>query len=265
MEANHMSAGLLEAELARVKRIVAGLGNPGEEYARTRHNVGFRAVDAFLKAEGIPKLFEGHSKSRLQIIELDGITTLLVKPTTYMNLSGTAVSSALDVTGLSGAELLVVHDDMDLPLGRAKMKVGGGAAGHKGVADIIEHCGEEFARIKIGIGRPLTHAEASKHLGGLAFDTPVETGEEAAINWVLGEIGPEEEEVFVRLLPVVATAIRRWVVDGVEKSMTWFNTELKAEEEEVEEVAYTAEASREAEMEETMLRGDDEVAPAVDE
>jgi PTH1 family peptidyl-tRNA hydrolase len=247
MEANHMSAGLLEAELARVKRIVAGLGNPGEEYARTRHNVGFRAVDAFLKAEGIPKLFEGHSKSRLQIIELDGITTLLVKPTTYMNLSGTAVSSALDVTGLSGAELLVVHDDMDLPLGRAKMKVGGGAAGHKGVADIIEHCGEEFARIKIGIGRP------------------EETGEEAAINWVLGEIGPEEEEVFVRLLPVVATAIRRWVVDGVEKSMTWFNTELKAEEEEVEEVAYTAEASREAEMEETMLRGDDEVAPAVDE
>jgi PTH1 family peptidyl-tRNA hydrolase len=211
-----MNPGILDAELARAEKMVVGLGNPGQEYARTRHNLGFRALDAFLKAEGDHKLFESHGKARVQVVEVDGTPVLLARPSTYMNLSGTAVESLLNIAGLSISQLLVIHDEMDLPVGRAKMKVGGGSAGHKGIADIAERCGEDFARIKIGIGRP------------------VETCDDAGMDWVLGEPDAQEDETYSRILPIVAQAVRRWVNDGVEKTMTWFNAEFKPETEEEE-------------------------------
>ena len=125
-----MSHGILDAELARAQKLVVGLGNPGQEYARTRHNLGFRSLDAFLKAEGIPRQFETcHGKARVQVVEIEGTPVLLAKPSTYMNLSGTAVESLLNIAGLSVRDLLVIHDEMDLPVGRAKMKVRGGSAG----------------------------------------------------------------------------------------------------------------------------------------
>ena len=206
-----MDDPLLKANLARTELIVVGLGNPGPEYSLTRHNLGYRALDVFMKLEGLPEMSISWGKSLVQQVSVDGAPVLLAKPTTYMNLSGVAVASLLEVTGLSVNELLVIHDDMDLDLGRAKMKVGGGAAGHKGVEDIIARCGEEFTRIKIGIGKP-----------------PWE-GEDAGVEWVLGEVGAEEEEVFLRVLPVVAKGIRKWVVDGPEAAMTWFNTKFKEE------------------------------------
>jgi peptidyl-tRNA hydrolase, PTH1 family len=205
--------GILDAELARIEKMVVGLGNPGQDYARTRHNLGFRALDAFVKTEGYLKSFDSHGKSRIQIVTIDQHPVLLVKPSTYMNLSGQAVFSLLGATGLSVSELLVVHDEMDLPQGRAKMKIGGKPAGHKGIADIVERCGEQFTRIKIGIGRPEDDAD------------------DAGIDWVLGEPGMAEEESYMMLFPTVATAIRRWIIDGPEKAMTWFNSEMRIESE----------------------------------
>jgi PTH1 family peptidyl-tRNA hydrolase len=201
----------LDAELGLVERIVFGLGNPGQEYSKTRHNLGFRALDAFLKSEGIGKSFVAQKKARIQIVDFEGTKLMLAKPATYMNLSGDAVKSLLDATGLSTVDMLVIHDEMDIPAGRAKMKVGGSAAGHKGVQDIIDKCGEEFARIKIGI------------------DRPPEPGENTAIDWVLGEPGIVDEEAYVKVMPLVAAAVRIWLVDGVEKAMTWFNSEFKEE------------------------------------
>jgi peptidyl-tRNA hydrolase, PTH1 family len=202
-----------DSELGRIERMVVGLGNPGQDYARTRHNLGFRALDAFLKSLGIQKLFDAHGKARIQIVTIDGTPVLLVKPSTFMNLSGTAVQSLLTATGLTVTDLLVVHDEMDLPQGRAKMKVGGGAAGHKGVGDIIDRCGVEFTRIKIGIGRP------------------DEENDETGIDWVLGEPGAAEEEKIVLMMPVIAEGIKRWVIDGTEKAMNWINTEFRLEAE----------------------------------
>lgn len=195
-----------QLEWALVEKLIVGLGNPGEEYARTRHNLGFRALDAFLRLVGIEKRFTARGKARVQAVKVDGIPVLLARPSTFMNLSGTAVASLLESTGLALESLLVIHDEMDISPGRAKMKVGGGAAGHRGVEDIVGRCGEEFARIKIGIG------------------APAEKGEEAGMEWVLGEIGPEEDSAYADLLPLVAQAMRRWIVDGAEKAMTWFNT-----------------------------------------
>ncbi len=103
----------------------------------------------------------------------------------------------------------MVHDEMDLPVGRAKMRVGGGAAGHGGIESIINRCGEEFTRLKIGIG------------------TPPDEGEVDGADWVLGEPGVEEEAAIVELMPKVAGGIDRWILDGPEKAMAWFNTEMK--------------------------------------
>jgi len=194
---------------ALATKIVVGLGNPGKEYTWTRHNLGFRALDAFLKAQEIPKRFEPLAKSRAQTISVDGVRVLLVRPGTYMNLSGDAVAPLLEKTGLDLANVLVVHDEMDLPAGRAKMRLGGGAAGHGGVQSIIDRCGEGFARLKIGIGAP-----------------PDPEGESGA-DWVLSELSPEEEAFVAAILPTVAEGIRLWIVEGAEKAMTWFNTAMK--------------------------------------
>lgn len=198
-------------------KIVVGLGNPGPEYAGTRHNLGFRALDAFLLLNGKKKRYKRRGKARVQVIDIDGIKVLLARPSTYMNLSGTAVAPLLGTSDLGLADLLVVHDEMDLLPGRAKMKVGGSAAGHRGVADIIEQCGEKFARLKIGIGKP------------------PESGDEVAIDYVLGKMSIDEEQAVSSLLPNAAEALRRWVVDGPEKAMTWFNAIDRRNEEDAGE------------------------------
>lgn len=204
-----MAESLIEAELALAKKIIIGLGNPGSEYARTRHNLGFTAVHTFIKMRALNSSFETYKRSKVQMVIVDGVKVLLAKPTTYMNLSGIAVSQLLEATGLVISDVLVIHDDMDLPLGKAKMKFGGSSGGHKGITDIIARFGEGFSRIKIGIGKPDKQTE------------------DAGIDWVLGEITPMEGEIFAGILPVVAEASAGWVIDGLEKTMSWFNARYR--------------------------------------
>ncbi len=198
-----------------IHRLVVGLGNPGTEYTGTRHNLGWAALDAFLKLLDVKKDFSAYRRSRIQIVTVDDMKVLLVRPSTFMNLSGNAVAPILETTGLETKDLLVVHDEMDIPTGRAKIYIGGRAAGHRGVGDIIEKCGEDFARLKIGIG------------------TPPDESEDAGIDWVLSEISEEEKEIYENMMPKIAHGIRLWILEGPGKAMTWFNTSMKPDGEEI--------------------------------
>jgi PTH1 family peptidyl-tRNA hydrolase len=138
--------------------VVVGLGNPGREYEATRHNVGFMVVDR-LVSEASVALQERKFRAMWGSGEIEGRKILLIKPSTYMNRSGEAVAEILKYFGKAAAEMIVVHDDLDLPCGRVKVARRGGAGGHRGVASIIQHLGhQDFPRLKLGIGRPL-HGE----------------------------------------------------------------------------------------------------------
>ena len=134
-------------------KIVAGLGNPGSAYAGHRHNVGFMALD---RLQALPGM--GPWRSRFQGLACDGTLggarVLLLKPQTFMNLSGQSVSEALRFLKLAPSDLTVVHDDIDLAPGRLKVKTGGGHAGHNGLRSISQHIGDAYHRVRIGVGHP---------------------------------------------------------------------------------------------------------------
>lgn len=135
-------------------KIVVGLGNPGSKYSGTRHNIGFLFIDQLARQEGI--VLDQHQCDALIGQGRSNETPLLLaKPQTFMNLSGVAVAALLQAHGATAADLIVVYDDLDLPLGRIRIRNNGGAGGHRGVSSIIEHLGAvPFCRIRLGIGRP---------------------------------------------------------------------------------------------------------------
>lgn len=136
-------------------KIIAGLGNPGAEYAKTRHNVGFMLVDALAAKLGVDDWREKYDAMVLETrIGLEKV--LLVKPLTYMNESGRAIGPLLSWYKLEAEDLVVVHDDMDIPVGTVRIRKKGSAGGHNGIKSLLAHVGDEhFARVRIGIGRPL--------------------------------------------------------------------------------------------------------------
>jgi len=134
--------------------VIVGLGNPGPQYERTRHNAGFLLLGELAAAHNIRIRQERHG-ALVGEGSIGAHRCLLALPQTYMNRSGDSVRRLLAFTGLGPGELVVVHDDMDLPLGRLRLRRGGGAGGHRGIASLLEHLGDpEFTRLKIGVGRP---------------------------------------------------------------------------------------------------------------
>jgi peptidyl-tRNA hydrolase, PTH1 family len=136
--------------------IIAGLGNPDERYARTLHNAGFWFADAVAATEGGEFRFDKKFDAEVCRITLAGGELWLVKPQSYMNLSGGPIRAVLDYYRLSAESLLVVHDEIDLPPGVVRLKKGGGPGGHNGVRDTIRHCGNDFMRLRLGVGHPGT-------------------------------------------------------------------------------------------------------------
>jgi PTH1 family peptidyl-tRNA hydrolase len=133
--------------------LVAGLGNPGREYRETRHNAGFMAVDELARRNGVS--FRSKFSGRIGDVRLDGRRLALLEPQTYMNESGRSVAAALRFYKLPLESLLVVHDDVDLEIGRLQARLGGGLAGHNGLRSIVQQLGSaEFLRLRIGVGRP---------------------------------------------------------------------------------------------------------------
>jgi peptidyl-tRNA hydrolase, PTH1 family len=134
--------------------IIAGLGNPEDKYERTLHNAGFWFVDAVARKYGGDFRYEKKFDAECCKVSISGSDIWLVKPQSYMNLSGGPVRAALDYYRLSARHLLVAHDEIDLPPGTVRLKQGGGHGGHNGIRDVMQHCGKDFMRLRIGVGHP---------------------------------------------------------------------------------------------------------------
>jgi len=134
--------------------MIAGLGNPEERYERTLHNAGFWFVDALARQYGVSFKYEKRFDAEICKIKIDGDDVWLAKPQSFMNLSGGPLRSMLDYYRLSEQQLLVAHDEIDLPPGTVRLKQGGGHGGHNGMRDVIRHCGAEFLRLRLGVGHP---------------------------------------------------------------------------------------------------------------
>ena len=182
--------------------LVAGLGNPGREYARTRHNIGHMVADELARRQS--GSFRSKFSGELSEVRLDGSRVALLKPLTYMNESGRSVGAAVGFFKLPAEQLLVVHDEVDLDLGRLQARLGGGLAGHNGLRSVAQHVGTpEFARLRIGVGRP-------------------ERGDPRPVaDWVLS---PFTDEVDVEALVArAADAVETVVRDGLDEAQQRFN------------------------------------------
>ena len=188
-------------------KLIVGLGNPGPTHAGTRHNTGFDVVDVLASRWRIPlaaEKFHGWFGSG----DICGERVVLLKPTTYMNRSGRSVAAAGRFYKLELGQLLVISDDVALPVGRLRMRAGGSAGGHKGLQDIIDRVGDDqWCRLRIGIGGPI--------------------GEPA--RYVLGRFDAEEESVMLPARQRAADAAECWVEHGAELTMTRFNADPSVE------------------------------------
>lgn len=146
-----MSSPLYSTNLSQT-RLIVGLGNPGSEYDRTRHNIGFASVDVFENSHEFGG-WKHDKKHNLELAtgQIDETRVLLAKPQDFMNLSGDSIRSLADYLGILPSNILVIHDELDIPFGVIKTKFGGGSAGHNGLKSIIKHFGEDFSRVRIGI------------------------------------------------------------------------------------------------------------------
>ena len=145
-------------------RIIAGLGNPEDRYERTLHNAGFWFVDALARKYGGSFRYEKKFDADSCRVKMHGEDVWLVKPQSYMNNSGQPIRGLLDYYRLSVAELLVAHDEIDLPPGTVRLKEGGGHGGHNGLRDIVRHCGADFLRLRLGVGHPGDKDEVTNYV-----------------------------------------------------------------------------------------------------
>ncbi|MEK0180394.1 MAG: aminoacyl-tRNA hydrolase [Oscillatoriales cyanobacterium] len=198
------------AELV-IPQLIVGLGNPEPKYDRTRHNIGFNAVDALAQSWQISlsenRKFQGifgeGNRPRGQKIRL-------LKPLTYMNLSGQSIRAVADWYKIPAESVLVVYDDMDLPIGKIRMRLSGSAGGHNGMKSAIAHLGtDKFPRLRIGIGKP---------------QNEVSQKEKDTISFVLGKFSSEETQLLENVLKLVREAVELSLHQGVEKSMSLYNS-----------------------------------------
>ena len=175
--------------------LIVGLGNPGAEYAGTRHNVGFMAAD-FLYQKFNFAPFRDKFDGEIAEGKIGGEKVYLLKPQTYMNLSGNSVVKAAHFYKILPENIIVIHDDMDLPVGKVKAKIGGGAGGHNGIKSIAAAISPNYNRIRIGVGHP-------------------QTGGEAVVNHVLSRFGKADEDVIYNEIEIVASLIEVLMKDGI--------------------------------------------------
>ena len=185
-----------------MKYLVAGLGNPGKEYENTRHNIGFKILDALAEASNI--VFSDMRYGWITEYKFKGRTFILLKPTTFMNLSGKAVNYWLQKESISILNLLVVVDDLALPLGSVRLRAKGSDAGHNGLKNITEMLGsQDFARLRVGIGDNFRQGQQ--------------------IDYVLGERDKEEKLELPAMIDTSVEIIKSFGTIGVNQTMTFFN------------------------------------------
>ena len=180
--------------------LIVGLGNPGPTYARTRHNAGFELVDELARRAGASLRHEGRHQGELGRASIAGAEVWLLKPMTFMNLSGQSVRSVAGFYRIAPQSILVAHDELDFPPGVVRLKEGGGAGGHNGLRDIMAQLGDEFWRLRIGIGHP---------------------GERSAVlDYVLGRPPAAEAGLIREAVAAAADAVPVMLTDGGQKAMS---------------------------------------------
>ncbi|AFE10021.1 aminoacyl-tRNA hydrolase [Corallococcus sp. CA054B] len=187
-------------------KLICGLGNPGREYERHRHNVGFMVVDALL-SRARAELTQDKFQARVGQGSLGGERILFVEPQTYMNLSGRSVAEAARFYKVAVQDVLVVHDELDLPFGRLQLKAGGGAGGHNGLKSMVQCLGEDaFIRVRVGIGKP---------------EGP--NAKERVAGYVLSNFDDGERRQLEELIGKAADMAESWVRDGLATAMNRHN------------------------------------------
>jgi len=188
-------------------KLIVGLGNPGRSYSRHRHNIGFIALSRFARSEGI-KFSHKKSLARIGTGKVDNIGVVLAKPQTFMNNSGHSVSRLVKKFKVNLKDLIVIHDDLDLPPAKIRISHGSSSGGHKGINSIIQELGtQEFNRLRIGIGRP---------------DKP-QISEDDIIDYVLSDFTSAEKRAIEKIIPTVNEAILCLLTDGLTTAMNKFN------------------------------------------
>ena len=183
--------------------LIVGLGNPGQKYEHTRHNMGFLAVDLLAEKLGV-KLNKVKFKAAYNIVKFAGCKCLVMKPQTYMNLSGEAVREAAQFYKIPAERVLVIYDDVSLPVGKLRVRPSGSAGGHNGIKNIIAHLGtQSFPRVKIGVAAP---------------------GEEGdMVDWVIGVPSQAERKILAESFEQAIEAAECIISDGCQKAMNRFN------------------------------------------
>ena len=189
--------------MVEAMKLIVGLGNPGKDYADTRHNVGFRCINRLAKMHGI-SLSQRGSQAQFGVGEVEGNKVVLAKPRTFMNLSGKSVKLLMERFQVASSDVLIIHDELDLPLGKIRLYSGGGSGGHKGVESIITYLeSPNFNRLRVGIGRS--------------------QGDEDATAFVLSRFGPDEKAVIEDTIANVTEAILCLLREGMTSAMNKYN------------------------------------------
>ena len=176
--------------------LVVGLGNPGKEYDGTRHNIGFAVLDAFAAANDFPEFMSKKDlKSSFSSLQMGENRVICIKPTTFMNFSGEAVRAVMDFYKISTDNLIVVHDELDIPFGQIRTRTGGSSAGHNGLKSLIQHLGEDFGRIRIGIRNDIAEKADSA-------------------DFVLGKFDKDEKEQMPVLIREASNIVTEWIYGG---------------------------------------------------
>ena len=192
-------------------KLIVGLGNPGRIYAHNRHNIGFMCLNHFARTQGI-RFDKKQALARIGTGEIAGTKVVLARPQAYMNLSGQSVSRLRQKLNINLNDLLVIYDDLDLPLGKIRIRHGGGSGGHNGVESIItELQSQDFIRIRIGIDRPN------------AVEGSTEISEADIVTYVLSNFTLSEKPAVAKVIPKVSKAILCLLSEGVTAAMNKYN------------------------------------------
>jgi peptidyl-tRNA hydrolase, PTH1 family len=190
-------------------KLIVGLGNPGYLYARHRHNVGFMCVSQLAKQYKIA-FDRKQGAARTGIGAISRFQVVLARPQTYMNASGESVGTLMKKLNVAPEDLIVIHDDLDLPVGKIRLRQGGGSGGHKGIESIISRIGtRDFYRIRVGIGRPDNDNDTAK--------------EEAVISYVLSDFTDDEKKTLDETIPQVCEAVAFILSRGITEAMNKYN------------------------------------------
>ena len=201
---------ITNADSPQTPKLLVGLGNPGQKYDRTRHNIGFEVIDSLAKSWTVQLTENKRFHGRVgEMRSSHGARLILLKPNTYMNRSGQSVRAVVDWYKLSANDVLVIYDDMDLPIGKLRLRLSGSAGGHNGMKSIISHLGTQaFPRLRLGISRA---------------DNAEQQVNRTVVGHVLGKFAPDERKVMDAAITLAVDAVEYSLRKGIERTMSLYN------------------------------------------